>query len=120
MAGKNAVNAFRSSNLRYSAISTQSYNRSSPIREAREAPKRAIIRENIKEKPVVYYCGDIQNDVDSVVLDHVQETVKDIQAHPDKYNNFYTSDLVDDVEEKPRHKRVGKRQQIIESKSKIL
>jgi len=81
----------------------------------KENPVNSRVRkEETIEKP--YYCGDIQNDKDSVMGDYIHQAVNTYESNKQKLTNFYVGSLIDDIDEVPRTKKIGRRQQIAASK----
>jgi len=104
-------------------ISTQS----SPVVRFSETPVRSSYKETVERvkrssaKPQqvqqeAYFCGAVENDVDSLVMDYMDDAAHEIEDKKEQYTNHYVGNLVDDADEAPRTKRVGKRQQIISAK----
>jgi len=67
-----------------------------------------------------YFCGEVENDADSLVMDYMEDAAQEIETKKDQYTNHYVGNLADDADELPRTKRVGKRQQAINARSKEI
>jgi len=49
--------------------------------------------------------------------DYIHQAVNTYESNKQKLTNFYVGSLIDDIDEVPRTKKIGRRQQIAASKS---
>jgi len=90
-----------------------------PVRSSYKEVVETVKRSSAKPQQVqqeAYFCGQVENDVDSLVMDYMDDAAHEIEDKKEQYTNHYVGNLVDDGDEAPRTKRVGKRQQIISAK----
>jgi len=63
------------------------------------------------QKTSNHHFGKVENDRDSMILDYLENAVKKVEDEKKNHSEYYTAELVDDEEEKPRTKKVGKKQE---------
>jgi len=65
------------------------------------------------------YCGEVENDGDSMVLDHIEEVVRQHEAHEHEvksYQNRYVEEVEEEEERPKKPQKLSKRQEIINSR----